>query len=139
MEATKLIRFYTITSELGNMIYTGSTEKPLQQRYSQHKWHSNKSTSKKLFETYGSENCKISEIFSKVCDKNERDNIEANYIRQYKNNDAYVCVNIVIPNRTVKEYKTQYYNDNKNKIKQYYNDNKDKIKQHIKQYQTDNK
>ena len=131
MESTKqLIRFYIITSELGNMIYTGSTEKPLQQRYSQHKCASNTTASKKIFEAYGSENCKIREIFRKECCKNERDKIESEYIRQYKNNDEYNCINVVIPNRTVK----QYYNDNKDNIllknKQYHNDNKENIKQH---------
>ena len=140
MEATKLIRFYTITSELGNMIYTGSTEQLLDKRYSQHKSHLD-TASKTIFETYGVENCKISEIFRKECCKNERDNIESEYIQQYKNNDEYNCVNIVIPTRTAEEYyidnkekiqkyKTQYYNDNKDKIKQYYNDNNEKIKQY---------
>ena len=115
VETKQLIRFYTISSELGNMIYTGSTGNTIKHRYSQHKYPSNTSTSKKLFETYGSENCKIIEIFNKVCDKIERNNIEAEYIQQYKNNDKYDCVNIVIPNRTAKEYQTQYYNDNKEK------------------------
>ena len=127
MEATKLIRFYTITSELGNMIYTGSTEQTLHKRWKMHTGNYNSTMSKLLFAKYGSDNCKISEIFNKVCDKTERDKIESDYIRQYKNNNEYNCVNVAIPNRTVKEYKTQYYNDNKNKIKQNYNDNKEQI------------
>ena len=42
MEATKLIRFYTITSELGNMIYVGSTENTLECRYNNHTRHTSK-------------------------------------------------------------------------------------------------
>ena len=56
--------------------------------------------------------------------------------------EGQVCVNMVIPNRTGKEWKI----DNKEKIKQYYIDNKEKFKQYkidnkekIKQYNIDNK
>ena len=83
MEASKqLIRFYTITSELGNMVYVGSTEKKLERRYGGHKSPNNSTMSKSLFTKYGSDNCKISEILNKFCDKHERDTIEAKFIQQ---------------------------------------------------------
>ncbi len=83
MEADKsLIRFYTITSEMGNMIYTGSTGQTLQQRLKQHisgykqrvkgAITSSGCTSHLLFDEYGVESCKISELSSKMCDKKER-------------------------------------------------------------------
>ena len=143
METTKLIIFYTITSELGNMIYAGSTEQTLHNRWKKHTGNYNGCMSKLLFAKYGSDNCKISEIFNKVCDKIERYKIESEYIQQYKNDNKYDCVNVVIPNRTNKEYKTQYYNDNKEQInkqcicscgKQYIHQNKsrhEKSKFHI--------
>ena len=82
--------------------------------------------SKTIFAKYGIDNCKISEIFQKKCCKTERDKIEAEYIRQYQNDDKYNCVNICIPCR----YGQQYYMDNKEKIQQYQIDNKEKIKQY---------
>ncbi|NIQ13077.1 MAG: GIY-YIG nuclease family protein [Candidatus Dadabacteria bacterium] len=52
-------------------------------------------------------------------------------------------LNKTIPLRTHKEYRKQYYQDNKNKeseqCKQYYLDNSDKIKEQQKQYYLDNK
>ena len=121
----KLIRFYTITSELGNMVYVGSTERTLQLRYNEHKCPSrNNPMSKILFAKYGIDNCKISEIFQKECCKTERNKIEAEYIRQYKLDDTYNCVNVGIPGRTTNEY----YIDNKDKFKQYRSDNKEKYR-----------
>ena len=49
--------------------------------------------------------------------------------------EGQVCVNMVIPNRTVKEWNI----DNKEKIKQYYIDNKEKLNEYSKQYWIDNK
>jgi len=55
---------------------------------------------------------------------------EAEYIRQYKNDDMYECVNKQIPCRTAKQYRTE----NKDYFKQYYKDNKDTILQQQKKY-----
>ena len=131
----KLIRFYTITSELGNMVYVGSTTRTLQLRYNEHKCHSNTTTSKTIFAKYGIDNCKISEIFQKECCKTERNKIEAEYIRQYKLDDTYNCVNVGIPGRTTNEY----YIDNKDKFKQYQTDNKEKVQEYKTQYYNGNK
>ena len=107
MEANKqLIRFYTITSELGNMVYVGSTNKTIQKRFNGHlsaykgfknpkpdKPTVSKITSFDLFDEYSVENCKISELSSRMCDKKERDDTENQYIEQYKADNQYKCVN----------------------------------------------
>jgi len=67
--------------------------------------------------------------------KDELTTKEAEYIRQYKNDDMCECVNKNIPNRTSKEY----YKDNVDKIKQYHQDIKDKTSEWGKQYRLDNK
>ena len=105
-EIKKLIRFYIINSELGNMVYVGSTEKEIEKRlkghYSGYKQFMNpkpnrqsvcRVTSFDLFTEYGFENCKINELSSKLCSKTERDEIENSYIDQFKNDKNYNCVN----------------------------------------------
>jgi len=75
---------------------------------------------------------------------------EGEYIRQYKNDDMYECVNKRLPNPTEKEImerKKQWRKDNKEIIKEkdrernkkYYQDNKEKVTQTHAQYRTDNK
>jgi hypothetical protein len=60
---------------------------------------------------------------------------EGELIRQHKTD----IINMVIPNRTMKEYKI----DNKDKIRDYFNeyrkDNKDKINNYLNEYRKDNK
>ena len=124
MEAEKqtLIRFYKITSELGNMIYTGSTKKTIDKRFDGHidnytAWKKGTShcvTSFDLFDTYGFDNCDITEISSKICNKQERDETEASYILQFRQDTNLNCVNKFVPGQT----RQQYLYDNKDKIKQ---------------------
>ena len=97
MEETDLIRFYILTSQLGNMVYVGLTNKTIQKRFNGHlsayKPTVSKITSFDLFDEYSVENCKISELSSKMCDKKERDDTENQYIEQYKADNQYKCVN----------------------------------------------
>ena len=70
VETKQLIRFYTITSELGNMVYVGSTNKAIQKRFNGHLSSYNgfknprpnriinRVTSYLLFDEYSVENCK---------------------------------------------------------------------------------
>ena len=97
-EENKFIRFYSITSELGNMVYAGSTERTLKDRYSQHKCPSNNTMSKKLFDTYGFENCKIELIGFSECTRLQRFALEGHYIMKFKKDPLYNCVNEIIPN-----------------------------------------
>ena len=102
-EIKKLIRFYIINSELGNMVYVGSTEKEIEKRLKGHysgykqrvfrKACSSECTSYELFREYVFENCKINELSSKLCSKTERDEIENSYIDQFKNDKNYKCLN----------------------------------------------
>ena len=147
MEAEKqneLIRFYKITSELGNMIYTGSTKKTIDKRFDGHidnytawkKGTYHRVTSFDLFDTYGFDNCDITEISSKICNKQERDETEASYILQFRQENNLNCVNKVVPGQIQQQHRsTDNYKElrkgwdiksrakNKDKIKQYRDDN----------------
>ena len=102
MDKIKLIRIYTITSELGNMVYVGSTEKTVDTRFKGHvssfktvkkRPCYSPTTSHQLFEKYGIENCVITEIASQVCNEQQRDELENKFIDEYKANKIYNCVN----------------------------------------------
>ena len=92
---------YKIESELGNWLYFGSTENTLESRFRQHKYDYKSNFKKanrgvasyKLFDEYGVQNCKITEITK--CMKSERYDLEQKQINEYRNNQAYVCVNAI--------------------------------------------
>lgn len=138
-----LVRFYKIWSELGNMVYIGSTEKTLNERFCKHtsgfKTHSLKEASKLLFEAYGVENCQISEIFAVLCEtKSIRNALEASYIKHWRERQEFQCVNICLPGRTSKQYRIdnnefvkkinhEYRQKNKDQITAYRENNRDKM------------
>lgn len=130
-------KIYKIESHLGDKIYIGSTTKEyLSQRMTAHRGDYNswkkgnnqgKISSFELFEEYGVENCNI--FLLEQCPCNSKDELRAKegyYIKILK------CVNKLIPGRTVKENKEQYYKYNKVSIlenrKLFYLDNKEKIR-----------
>ena len=100
MEEIKDCIVYKIESELGNWIYVGSSENTLENRFRKHKsvYKSNFKkanrgvASYKLFDEYGVQNCKITEITK--CTTSERYNLEQKYIDEYRNNQGCVCVNV---------------------------------------------
>ena len=110
-----LIRIYKIWSELGNMVYSGSTENVLTVRFSKHKtgWKLKSKypcTSSQLFDAYGVDDCFITEICAVLCEtKATRAEIEGSYITHWKERQEFQCVNIHIPGRT----KKQWCEDNK--------------------------
>jgi len=125
---------YSLTCSNPNLIYYGSTTKPLNDRLSGHKnnFKNNKQVSSKILFEWG--NVKINMIEEiNFEDKKELLDREAYYIKNLE------CVNKKIPNRTDK----QYYSDNKDKIKQkikkYYEKNKEKKQQQNKKYYEKNK
>ena len=103
-------------------VYIGSTTQELDKRWGQHssdykRWLTGKSKSIiysfKLFNKYDINNCLIVLLENvNVNTKIELLEREAYYINSLE------CVNKIIPGRTVKEQKKQYYLDNKEKIKE---------------------
>jgi len=97
---------YSLTCSNPNLIYYGSTTKSLNERLINHR--SKKCTSRILFEWGNVKINMLEEI--EFEDKQELLDRESYYIRNLK------CVNKVIPNRTVKEYRDDYYKKNRDEI-----------------------
>ena len=110
-----LIRIYKIWSELGNMVYVGSTEKTIAERFSRHKIsyrakqngaNNSHCSSVVLFDSYGPENCIITEICAVLCEtKTLRKELEASYIKHWQERQEVNCVNKQLPGRTITQYK----------------------------------
>lgn len=129
-----------------NDIYIGSTTKDyLSKRMVNHRSSykrykvdktANSYSSFDIFDKYGVDNCIITLLELVNC--NSKDELlarESYFIR------TLVCVNKVIPDRTIKEYQKEYEKLQKVKEyrKQYHIDNADKIKLQAKLYREDNK
>jgi hypothetical protein len=124
-----------------DLVYYGSTVNPLYKRKGSHKSYFKCNrldcTSFKLFEL-GIDDVEITLVENINCNsKEELHQRERFYI---ENNN---CVNKFIPTRTIKEYRKQNYEQNKDKIKESskknYEQNKDKIKQYQQEYREQNK
>ena len=129
-----LYRFYKIYSDLDdNICYIGKTKRKLNERIRNHKSnyiYNGFCTSKKVFEKYGIDNCKI--ILLEEIDfetKYEADKKEREYIESFNN-----CVNIELPTQTKKESSKKWRENNKEKIKEYRETNKEYLKEHLKKY-----
>jgi len=99
---------YSLTCNNPNLIYYGSTIRPLNERLIGHKSKSNNCKSKILFEWGNVKINMLEEI--EYEDKQELRDREEYYIRNLK------CVNSNIPNRTDKEYRDYYYKKNRDEI-----------------------
>ena len=156
-------KIYKIVSyENPGIVYIGSTSRRLLcdrmkgHRTSYKQWLNGKREGYcSSYELLKFNDCKIEFICNHPCNsKDELCTIEGDYIRKYKADENYCCVNIHINGRTKKEYrkdnkekiskyKKEYYEDNKEKIsnyqKDYYDDNKEKILKNRKEYRKDNK
>jgi hypothetical protein len=139
-------KIYRIVDNAYTKFYYGSTVNELSKRMAHHRCgyqlykngKFNYTTSYNLFDDFGVENCKIELVELFPClSKTELNQREGWYIQ---NNE---CVNKVIPGRTEKEYKKQYYQTNKDKLKEhqkeYNEDNKEHLKQKRKEYKQANK
>jgi hypothetical protein len=129
---------YVIRSHQTEDVYYGSTETTLAIRMDKHKGHYKCWLNEKFhyitsFEILKYEDAYI-ELIEEVHYENELELIarEGHHIR---NN---ICVNKQIPNRTVKEWRSNYYQEHKEEQRQYQLDNKVKIKDYLKQYNIDN-
>ena len=134
-------KIYSIRSYDTDKYYIGSTCQTLTKRLSKHKsnyrdWQNNGKGYMTSFEILKYDDYYIELIEDFPCEnKNQLHKREGELIRENKND----CVNLVIPKRTLKEYKI----DNKEKIsqdwKKYYEKNKDALIQKQKEYRIDNK
>jgi hypothetical protein len=115
-------KIYKITNNVNDDIYIGSTIKSLNQRFSNHKsnykqfLNGNYSNVRvfKLFGNFGIANCAIELIELYPCEsKNELEKKESEFI----NNNKAFCVNKNIPGRTVKDYRIDNADKNKEQKK----------------------
>lgn len=104
-----VINFYKLKA--GDMTYYGSTEKSLDERLRTH-WYMLKSHHTGNYRRLSSFNLLesgqevyILPLLRKECDKEQRREIEGNYIRKGKESTAEKCQNIRIENRTKEEIK----------------------------------
>ncbi len=136
-------KIYKLVNLKSGLEYIGSTTQPLSTRKAEHtrsykRWCENPIhfiSSYVLFEEEG--NVQIYLIEDYPCkNRNELHAREGYWIQKYQN-----CVNIRIPNglskeEYEKEYKKEYYENNKEQIlekaKEYYEDNKEKINEYQK-------
>ena len=103
---------YKISSPSTDKIYIGSTIQSLKNRFKQHERKYNNISSKQIIDYKNAIIESIEEIeCNSLFDLRDR---ERYYIELNRN----ICVNLLIPNRTKKEY----YDDNKDRCKQYGNE-----------------
>ena len=124
-------KIYKIESNIGDMVYYGSSTKQyLSQRMDTHRGHyklwlkGGKGGHVRvydLFEAYGIENCQI--VLIELCPCDSNDELKAREAYYIKTKD---CVNKNIPGRTKKEYRE----DNAEHIKEYREANKEKSKEY---------
>jgi hypothetical protein len=133
-------KIYKLWSPEGDDIYIGSTTNLLCKRKAAHKYSSNASNSKILFEKYNDVRIELLERFP--CDnKEELAKKEGEYIR--KNN----CVNMRVAGRPKAEYQKEYmrvYREkNKNELnekhREYNQKNKDMLNQKSRVYRENNR
>ena len=124
---------YAIKSPNTNKFYIGSTIRPINIRFSDHKSKSNNTSSYIIIDA-GESYIEILEYYP-CNNRKELEKREVELIKEHKNN----IVNLFVAGRT----KKQWLSDNKDKYdeyyKQHYQDNKIKILNNNKQYRLNNK
>jgi hypothetical protein len=144
-------KIYSIRSYQTELIYIGSTTRPLSQRLGEHRiqYKKNSAMSSKEILKYPDYYIELIENFP--CNsKEELEKREGYFIKQNIN----ICVNCYIAGRTPKEYnidnkeqyneyQKQYHENNKEQKKEYdkqrYLNNAQQLKEHQKQYRLNNK
>ena len=132
-------KIYKITSDSTDKIYIGSTCQPLYKRIGEHRNHykvflNGKGTLTTSFELIALGDAIITLIEDYPCERKEQLHARERY---YIEVNKDVCVNKFIPGRTIKEYNSEYYQANIDKLKEannkYHQENKDKLKDYAKQ------
>lgn len=122
-------KIYKITDTNYTKMYIGSTTQELSERMAGHRReykYQNKhmTTSAKLFEEFGVENCKIELLEEVHCENRDQlRKVEGKYIQEN------MCVNRKVEGRTNKEYREA----NKDKYQQYHKQYNEKHKESIKE------
>ncbi len=138
-------KIYRLHNERLNISYYGSTIRPIEKRFNDHKSRArleNNCSSKRLFQEGDDVTCEVVEYVD-CLDKETLHKRERYYIENFD------CVNKLIPNRTKaeyyqdnketkKEYANEYYHNNKERKQQYHYENYQNNKDKIKEYQKDN-
>ena len=140
-------KIYSIRSRSRpDLVYIGSTIRPLSERFGGHRKPSEKCTSKQIID--------IGDAYIELIESYPCANIEELHKREGQVQRSMDCVNRNIAGRTPSEYRQdnkedilvrqrQYHQDNKKDIlankRQYYQDNKEAIEEYRKQYQRENK
>jgi len=126
---------YKIYGKNHDMVYYGSTTRELSKRKSAHIYSFNK----KKNETYASQIFKTNDYIFEIVEKYPCNNKKELHERERYYIENFKCINLVIPNRNIK----QYYQDNKQKIlkknKKWTKDNFDKMKEYKLKYYLKNK
>ena len=136
-------KIYKIVCNESGKIYIGSTTKSLKKRLIHHKceykrYLQGKETYTTSFEIIDNNNYHIELICNYPCNcRKELETMEGKYIKEIE------CINKNIPCRSNKEYRKQYYEQNREqKIKQqkeYYEQNREQIREQQKQYREQNR
>jgi hypothetical protein len=123
-------KIYRLYNERLNLTYYGSTIRPIERRFNNHKvaLKGGQYTSKLLFEEGDDVTCDVIEYVD-CLDKATLLKRERYYIENFD------CVNKFIPTRTGSEY----YRDNKERIKEYHYENKEKRNEKCREYYKNNK
>jgi hypothetical protein len=103
----QIYKIYKITSPQTDKIYIGSTKQTLNIRFSKHKSKTNNTGSRSIVEYKDATIELIEEV-----DVDQRYIRERYWVEFYGN----LCVNKLVPGRTMKEYKQVYYIENKEYI-----------------------
>jgi hypothetical protein len=146
----KIYKIEAMNAPVGEKIYIGSTTKQyLSQRMDKHRseyknWKNGKAgkvMAYDLFDKYGVENCRI--VLIELVNANSKDELLSREAYYIKNTEQKF--NRIIPIQTIderKEYKKNYYADNKEKFieksKDYYASNVQKIKETHERYRFKN-
>ena len=131
-------KIYKIVCNITGKVYIGSTTVPLSRRLAEHRcnykcWKEGKRNFITSFDIIKNGNYDIVLLEEFPCENNEQ-----LYQRERFYIESLICVNKIIPTRTLKEYRI----DNADKIREqkkiYCIDNADKIKEYKKIYRLDN-
>jgi hypothetical protein len=105
-------KIYQIIPVCGGGVYIGSTTRPLSERMNEHRCRAKQNkicSSKKIFDEYGMDNCRIELIENYPCNsKEELEKREGEIQRQR------ACVNTAVAKQTKSEYwRNEEYKNNK--------------------------